>query len=503
MGIPALGAEVETLLMPGPLAEAHSEFETDCGQCHTKFDQSSQRSLCLDCHEDIANDLEKLNGLHGLSPSIKDVECTQCHREHLGRDADIIGIVTDLFDHSLTNFPLTGGHQQASCNQCHEQGDKYRDSSPICAECHAADEPHDGNLGQQCDNCHSQQAWSNIVFNHGENTEFDLTGAHATTSCSSCHANESYAATPSQCQDCHQNDDVHNGSRGDDCISCHNAEAWSNAKFDHQSETDFALQGSHADLTCSSCHLSSMSLPKPPSTCVGCHASVDTHQGQNGDGCEDCHTQTTWEVSFNHSSKTGFALTGAHSSASCNQCHKGALTDDIETACYACHVKEDPHAGELTNCEDCHGVSTWLQDITFHHDLTSFALLGGHQLASCEQCHNGLQFASQTGGQCVDCHGAADPHERSLGTDCSDCHSPVAWSLWSFDHEADTSFSLTGAHDGLECAACHTPYKKTVPPSSCAGCHRQDDPHRGSFGDNCLRCHSTDTFASPRMGRSQ
>ena len=177
MGTPALGAEVETLLMPGPLAEAHSELETDCAQCHTKFDQSSQRSLCLDCHEDISEDLQQLNGFHGLNPAIKTLECTQCHRDHQGRDADIIGIVTDLFDHSLTNFPLVGGHQQASCNQCHETDDKYRDSSPVCADCHETDEPHDGNLGDQCGDCHSQQDWSSITFDHDASTDFHLSGA--------------------------------------------------------------------------------------------------------------------------------------------------------------------------------------------------------------------------------------------------------------------------------------------------------------------------------------
>jgi hypothetical protein len=372
----------------------------------------------------------------------------------------------------------------------------------VCADCHAEDEPHNGNLGQQCDDCHTQQTWSSIVFDHGAKTDFHLTGVHADTNCSACHANETYESTLNQCSDCHENDDVHNGTRGADCASCHNADGWRDATFDHKLETDFALVGSHTDLSCDSCHLSAMSLPEPPATCVGCHASIDTHQGQNGDDCKSCHAETTWEVSFNHFTETGFALTDAHESASCNECHKGTLTDEIETACYACHVKEDPHAGELTNCENCHNESTWLQDIKFHHDLTNFPLLGGHQLVSCEQCHNGLQFADQIGGQCVDCHRTADPHEQSLGTECGNCHSPVAWSLWAFDHEVDTDFSLTGAHDGLECTACHTPYNKTEPPSSCAGCHRQDDPHRGSFGDNCLRCHTTDTFASPRIGRS-
>ena len=50
-------AQIETLVMPGKVIEGHAEYEEDCNACHAKFKRAEQRTLCLDCHEDVAADI--------------------------------------------------------------------------------------------------------------------------------------------------------------------------------------------------------------------------------------------------------------------------------------------------------------------------------------------------------------------------------------------------------------------------------------------------------------
>src|SRR5690606_13057715 len=78
------------ILMPGELIKGHAEFESDCTQCHVSFNQAGSTRLCLDCHEDIQADRKNASGFHGMNPLASTSECTTCHTDHRGRDADII-----------------------------------------------------------------------------------------------------------------------------------------------------------------------------------------------------------------------------------------------------------------------------------------------------------------------------------------------------------------------------------------------------------------------------
>lgn len=498
----AEAASIETLVMPGPVVEGHKDLETDCNNCHTKFDRQSQRQLCLDCHEDIDADQQAKEGFHGLHSAASQAECAVCHVEHKGRGADITGLVPELFDHSFTDFPLQGQHSSTACADCHVSGKLFRDTSAQCSSCHENDDPHQGNLGDNCASCHAESGWSEISFDHDTETDYPLTGAHVQTPCSSCHVNESYEDTATDCYACHKLDDVHNGTRGVECDSCHSTKNWDADKFDHLQETGFALEGNHAELACANCHLADMKIENPPITCNGCHSTNDPHLGRNGDDCAGCHSQQNWKVNFDHKRETDFALLGSHADLTCIQCHKGALTDPVPTNCADCHQQDDPHAGALGECGNCHGEDKWDRDLQFHHDLTEFSLLGAHRVTACEQCHNGLKFADNDAKQCVDCHRDDDVHKTSMGDDCVTCHSPVDWQRWVFDHDTQTEYPLLGSHDGLVCGACHTPGRKKAPSTNCYSCHQQDDVHRGSFGKNCQRCHTTDNFSEARMGRN-
>jgi hypothetical protein len=137
--------------------------------------------------------------------------------------------------------------------------------------------------------------------------------------------------------------------------------------------------------------------------------------------------------------------------------------------------------------------------VRFDHDLTTFPLLGKHDVLECADCHATPAF-HDADDQCIECHAEDDVHERRLGADCATCHNPNDWLAWSFDHNTQTDFALTGAHADVTCHACHRkPVDgEIVLGSTCITCHRGDDLHRGEFGTDCAECHTTESFSDLR-----
>ena len=496
-------ASWESLINPGPLTQSHADLEEECTTCHSLFDQDNQSTLCLDCHEEIAHDLQDSVNYHGLNPAIRDTACSTCHTDHEGRDLDITGLVEATFDHNLTNFELNGSHTALACLSCHTPEEStedtpsqmFRGTPAECVGCHEEDDAHAGGLGTDCASCHNENSWQEHAFDHAETTEYALVGAHSEQACSSCHIDNKYEDTPNQCIDCHKLDDVHTGSRGNECDSCHTSENWQANEFDHNAQTDFDLVGAHRELTCNGCHLQNMSLEQPPTTCIGCHSVDDVHAGARGTECADCHTNESWSVSFEHFEETGFALTNTHSSLRCESCHTTNLTDPLPSNCAGCHSEEDPHANTLGECDSCHAGADWTNSIRFDHEFTEFPLVGLHRVATCEQCHESLQFNTAE-PECIACHENDDNHDMSLGGDCGTCHNPGGWALWDFNHDTQTSFALTGSHADLICASCHNKNSGRAEnlSSTCVTCHAEDDIHNGSFGAECDQCHSTESF---------
>jgi hypothetical protein len=491
----ANAAALEQLVMPGPVIEGHAKWEGDCSKCHSGFVPAEQKALCLDCHEAIRDDVTNGRGLHGqIYRATPEQFCKACHTEHKGRGADIVGFNRDTFDHSRTDFALRGAHTSVNCSACHEAAKTFRDAPSTCVACHRADEPHQGRLGDRCDGCHADnRPWTEVRFDHSK-TAFPLLGAHETAACKTCHVDEEWKGISKTCNSCHEGDDVHRGARGTDCGKCHDTRSWSDATFDHLKETGFALVGHHAQLACSACHLDAMARKDPPKECFGCHSADDVHSGRFGTACGDCHNATSWKKEFDHKAETGYALLGAHAPLDCARCHRGALTDQLPNTCEGCHTKDDPHQRRYQTCSDCHSQATW-HDVAFDHGFTRFPLIGIHASAACEACHTNLAFTDAP-SRCVECHRKRDPHHGAFGLDCDKCHNPNGWNRWQFDHDAQTTYPLTGKHRGLECALCH---KAALPNGvtlsrACIGCHRSDDAHDGSFGPDCGRCHTTESF---------
>lgn len=490
---------IEKLLMPGEVIEGHAEYEEDCAQCHESFEKGAQRNLCLDCHEDVATDFKEQIGYHGRLPNADTVACETCHTEHKGPDADIVQFNASTFDHTQTDFELLDKHQSVTCESCHKPDKKFRDALSQCIDCHEDDDNHMGNLGESCEDCHSEKGWQEVRFDHDE-TDFPLEGAHQETNCASCHPDEQYEQISTLCVSCHLVNDTHGGTRGNACEDCHTTEAWDENRFDHDKDTDFKLEGSHADVTCNSCHKDPVYDKAPPKTCIGCHENDDRHNGRNGESCDDCHNSQKWsEIAFDHDKETDFPLKGKHAKTTCGSCHKGELEDAPDTTCITCHRGEDVHAGQLgEQCEQCHNETSFTDKLRFDHDITNFPLIGQHAITSCDECHQEQTF-KDTSLKCVSCHKDDDQHKGALGPDCASCHTPNDWALWQFDHDTQTDFALDGKHEGLSCDACHTKSTEKVErQSSCYSCHRTDDVHFGGFGRNCERCHTTDSFSDTR-----
>ena len=483
------------ILMPGPVIEAHAEEEKNCEVCHSSFDKTTQDSLCIDCHENVALDRDQNTGFHGQAPSVMGTYCKGCHKEHKGRKYNSIPLDQDTFEHQYTDFKLSGKHIGVACDGCHQDEVQFRDTPGTCHSCHEKQDVHRESLGNKCATCHSPDGWHELnTFDHNA-TNFPLKGQHDALQCASCHAGEQYTFEAVECVSCHRVHDVHLGRYGEDCERCHSETDWASQFFDHAAETDFALTGAHQKQACQACHLGHTTENSPATDCASCHRSSDIHAGRHGQACDSCHTTKNWGLTqFDHSNETSWPLRGEHKKASCLQCHRGALDDGLQTACRSCHEADDVHRSEeLEDCSSCHTAQSWSQTADFDHELTRFPLEGMHANTLCQGCHQGYVF-HQVEASCVDCHRYDDIHDSALGQACEACHGPNGWSLWSFDHSKQTDFELSGTHAGLSCGSCHHGDDADDVAGSCAGCHSGDDRHVGNFGNNCGRCHSSDSF---------
>lgn len=503
LGAASAQTVIERLVSPGPLATAHANLESRCDACHVAFNRSAQNRSCVACHATVGADVAARTGFHGRDRRASAQSCASCHSDHQGRAAAMVEFNPQRFDHALTDYPLRGAHVRVTCAQCHAAGRKFRQAPSACVECHRAEEPHRGRLGVRCASCHTDENWTQIRFDHSD-TQFPLTGAHVRTRCVACHANERYDGTPTACIGCHREDDHHRGSLGENCGECHSTAGWATQQFDH-ARTGFPLRGKHGRIACAACHVQPAGQVRLPMECVACHRADDSHRGRNGPNCQECHSETDWrQTRFDHARQTRFPLRGGHARLTCAQCHtQPAREVRLAMTCISCHRSDDAHAGQQgSQCEQCHNDGGWKASVRFDHGLTAFPLIGRHAGVACASCHATPRFKDAS-TECAECHRDDDRHERRLGPNCAACHSPVGWANWRFDHDAQTDFDLTGAHTGLQCEACHTrPMRNRVSQSSaCIACHRSDDIHRGEFGPECGRCHTTEKFegARPRL----
>jgi Cytochrome c3 len=413
--------------------------------------------------------------------------------------------------------PLSTPHAdlEATCGSCHKPFSRELQNS-LCLDCHedvardlTAKTGFHGRAsavtGASCATCHSEHMGRAADILHLDEDKFDhdvtnfpLHGKHAETKCAECHTPElkSFHAAETECNACHAKDDRHHGNLGTACADCHAETAWKDVHFDHAQKTDYALTGAHARITCVSCHAEEK-YDDTPKTCIGCHAADDHHKGNNGVECQQCHTTKDWkELSFDHFTRTGFALRGGHSGLKCEACHEGnKLEKKAPKECIGCHAEDDTHAGvNGTECAQCHRVTRW-PDVTFDHGRdTKFALLGAHANLTCVMCHEQPASVVKPPMECFGCHEEDDPHREQLGKACDSCHGLMAWTKEvRFDHDL-ARFPLLGKHDTVSCDACHETKAFLDAKEQCIDCHREDDVHKQRFGTACETCHNPNAW---------
>jgi hypothetical protein len=494
----AVAAGIETLVMPGQVIEGHAKYEHECGQCHKSFSKKSQSLLCRDCHKKIDADIRQKRGFHGMGKA-GDADCNHCHTDHKGRDADIIQMEAETFNHDDTDYPLKGAHEIVGCPACHVTGKKYREALSNCVGCHDEEDTraHEGRLGDECEDCHDERGWMSQKFEHNA-TDYALLDKHADVDCNSCHVNQQYKDIPGECHMCHRLNDVHAGRYGLKCKECHSEAGWNRTRFDHGRDTEYPLNGKHREVKCDVCHTGQLREERLDTECISCHRSDDEHSGRYGRKCQSCHKPRGWgKAKFDHDGKTEYPLRGKHQEVRCSSCHRGEVyAEKLAMDCFSCHGPDDVHKSqEGEQCEQCHGEEGWKVRVRFEHEMARFPLVGLHAVTPCEECHLTPVF-KMAANDCNVCHQPDDVHEQRLGTLCELCHNPNGWLFWEFEHNVQTDYQLDGAHEDINCLSCHDRdgLQGINLSTACENCHRADDVHDGNFGRYCDRCHITQSF---------
>jgi hypothetical protein len=512
-----------------PLTGLHAPVADKCAACHKTRSFLTASPACSTCHQD------KHKGSLGTA-------CERCHKTDVPFAA-----AAKAFDHSQSAFALTGAHRSTACAACHKTPDFKVAKFATCSSCHAT--PHAPKVSTACTSCHTTERWRTRTFDHTR-TAFPLLGKHATADCASCHKAPATKVKPAAatCATCHT--DPHKGTFKQDCRACHTEKSFAGAAFDHAAVTGYALTDRHGGLSCRSCHKAA-SPPGTPAakmaldyrglktTCASCH--VDPHQAELGSTCERCHTTKTFRVAaFSHASTREF-FGGRHASVACEGCHKSAGSSgaagasgsagaagasatrgtsgagavasrtpvsfaQTPTACASCH--RDVHEGKLgAACESCHSVAAakFVAD-RFSHDRTSYPLAGKHRPLACAACHVPRAAAAAATGApvnfagapttCAGCH--KDTHLGQVGGECKTCHTPETFKVMAYKHRQPAPDFFTGRHLRIDCRACHAPVTRQFPAgrgtainfsvtTACVSCHT--DPHKGSLGTDCARCH--------------
>lgn len=337
-GLETLGRGFDHNLTSFALTGEHTT--TLCSDCHagagSLADMEATRVECAFCH----NHDDPHAGGYGR-------ECEQCHNPQDWEDI--------AFNHQQTAFPLLGAHAQVSCQGCH-QFTSLQNTPTTCFACHAENDPHEAQFGQDCATCHTVEGWDKVTFDHSLSA-FPLTGAHTSVACTDCHLNNVYRGTAQVCQTCHVQDDIHAGQFLQDCAACHVTETWEQVNFDHSSAA-FQLTGAHVDAVCSQCHLNGQFVGTSQQ-CVACHADPMYHQGLFSQNCDSCHNTSAWvPATFNQAHR--FPINHGRRGSSCSTCHPSTLRD---YTCYGCHDHnraniESEHReegiGNFNNCVRCH-----------------------------------------------------------------------------------------------------------------------------------------------------
>ncbi|MDD2918182.1 cytochrome c3 family protein, partial [Rhodoferax sp.] len=244
--------------------------------------------------------------------------------------------------------------------------------------------------------------------------------------------------------------------------------------------------------------------------------------------------------------KTGFALSGVHSTARCESCHVDGVFKGAPKDCFSCHtsgmrfaknnvVKPQIHVPTQLVCETCHSTKTFIGAKFNHSGVVTGTCsschnggmapgkVAGHVLtqASCDSCHktsawlpasnvDHSNFTPAT--NCSYCHNSSKATGKNPGhiptvANCTSCHSVSGWKPTKWNHtQSVVANQCSTCHSGANPPADgppsnHIPYK-ALTSGNCDSCHRTGYStwtpakfHANvSVLTGCATCHATGTF---------
>jgi hypothetical protein len=439
------------VISPGKLSAAHADLEgmRSCTECHELGKPGADDARCLSCHTTLSRRVAAGRGLHAR---LKSQACAACHKEHFGRDFQLVRFEPRTFDHDRTGFRLSPSHAGAACRDCHAPAtitspdvrawasrtgtldSTWLGVETTCTGCHRDDSPHgDQFAGRACESCHGEDSWESAPgFDH-DAARFVLTGLHRRVDCAGCHPSVAASAVSvvrwrpvefGACATCHR--DPHGGAMQGTCETCHDTNGWRRvdrkaveSRFDHD-RTRFSLLGAHGRLSCEGCHAPGAERPAGIAIRYRGGTRTATYPRPVSEACASCHLDA----------------------------HDGAFAGE----------------GGGPDCESCHGNDEWTPsayDLDRHARESRYALTGAHLVVACDGCHRNEALGQTTftvrpdAADCRACHAADDPHGGQFeDRTCESCHGTASFTSVEFDHST-TRFALDGAHADVACASCH------------------------------------------------
>jgi nitrate/TMAO reductase-like tetraheme cytochrome c subunit len=255
-----------------------SDAKTECIDCHTDMHQQTTGSDCSRCHTPVSWLVNNISEIHqmGRFPLLgahKTADCIQCHQSESQLVFTILGVEcidchredymattepnhiqagfsedcaychsmnafqwsSSGFNHSF--FPLTLGHSNVACIECHTDGN-YTAVSSDCFSCHQADYDATTNpahlalgFSTSCTACHTTNpGWQPASFTEHDSQSFPIySGSHQGEwdACTDCHTDVSDYGLFS-CLNCHEHNqaDMDDEHRGEDGYSYNSAECY-------------------------------------------------------------------------------------------------------------------------------------------------------------------------------------------------------------------------------------------------------------------------------------
>lgn len=350
----------------------HAENGLECADCHDPEGkgepQAPPASFCFECHEDIANDTEKVKEYFAAAKQ--------------GEEYLWPGTRVRTNDLIFSHASHTGSYE-AKCSNCHGEpaATAFVRRAPLvmkatCIDCHQ----QQGADALQCAVCHTKTRRDKKPANH--DARFQAThGASAPPAWQKGDNISWREPAGGTCALCH--------SVPNDCNACHQTvkpETHGEAGFRHGHGEGYLDAGMvpFEDSSCSLCH--------EENSCVRCHQTTKPRN----------HT-LSWQRRFH-------GITAEIDRETCLVCHK-------QQSCVRCHeqVKPISHAGTFgratqSHCVACHEPLTATGCYTCHKNTR------GHLLAP--RLPAGPPHAGAT--DCRTCHSALKHFDDGLN--CRRCH---------------------------------------------------------------------------------